>query len=329
MLEPDELKELAADIAKNGLLNPVVLLEDQVLDGRNRMLACKLAGVTPEFTEWEQNGVSPVAWVIAQNLRRRHLTAGQRAAVAVEAKPLFDAEIKNGRPTKNSPKNGRVSGWKERIVADQFDVSHGYVGAAQQIKDRDELLFQELKAGRLSLPEAQRELGLMQKATKVMVSSECNEWYTPPKYLKAAREVIGDFDLDPASCRVANKVVKAKEYFTREQNGLSRTWHGSVWLNPPYGDVCPKFVARLVKAYESGEVAQAVLLVNSHSTDNKWFQPLFSYVLCFTDHRPKFWSDKGESNSPSHGSVFVYFGKRPGKFISVFSQFGAVVKRCV
>jgi ParB-like chromosome segregation protein Spo0J len=106
LLEPDELKELAADIAEHGLLNPVVLLDGKVLDGRNRVLACKLARVKPEFVAWEQNGIPAVAWVIAQNLHRRHLAAGQRAAVAVEAKPLLAAEIKPGRPKKNGANNG-------------------------------------------------------------------------------------------------------------------------------------------------------------------------------------------------------------------------------
>jgi hypothetical protein len=52
ILEGDELNDLAEDIRKYGLQNPVVLLDGKVLDGRNRLLACKLADVEPSFQEW-------------------------------------------------------------------------------------------------------------------------------------------------------------------------------------------------------------------------------------------------------------------------------------
>ena len=72
-LPDQELRELAEDIAANGLQNPIVLYQGQILDGRNRWDACQLAGVKPRFTEFV--GDDPLAWVISQNLTRRHLTA--------------------------------------------------------------------------------------------------------------------------------------------------------------------------------------------------------------------------------------------------------------
>lgn len=48
-LEGKELRELATDILANGLLNPIVLAGETVLDGRNRLLACKIASVEPKF----------------------------------------------------------------------------------------------------------------------------------------------------------------------------------------------------------------------------------------------------------------------------------------
>jgi hypothetical protein len=67
---------------ERGLLNPITLAGRQVLDGRNRLSACRLAGVKPRFEEWSDPGCGPVAWVISQNLHRRHLNESQRAMIA-------------------------------------------------------------------------------------------------------------------------------------------------------------------------------------------------------------------------------------------------------
>ena len=50
--------------------------------------------------------------------------------------------------------------------------------------------------------------------TKVMLSNESNEWYTPEWVCNKVREVMGSIELDPASCEYANKFVKADNYYT-------------------------------------------------------------------------------------------------------------------
>ncbi|MFJ7590836.1 ParB N-terminal domain-containing protein [Streptomyces sp. NPDC097617] len=48
MLDQDELHDLAESIKTEGLHHPIVLDPDGVLvDGRNRLAACKIAGVEP------------------------------------------------------------------------------------------------------------------------------------------------------------------------------------------------------------------------------------------------------------------------------------------
>ena len=56
-------------------------------------------------------------------------------------------------------------------------------------------------------------------------SSESVEWYTPKKYIEAARIVMGNIDLDPASSKMANEIVKAPAYFTRDDDpdGLNQS----------------------------------------------------------------------------------------------------------
>lgn len=88
MLADDELKELAADIAERGLLQPIVLdVEGRILDGRNRYAACALAGVEPSFTTYD--GDDPEGYALAVNIARRHLTKGQQAMVIAKADNLY------------------------------------------------------------------------------------------------------------------------------------------------------------------------------------------------------------------------------------------------
>src|ERR1051325_9718595 len=60
------------------------------------------------------------------------------------------------------------------------------------------------------------------------------EWYSPPELIERARTVMGSIDLDPASCALAQRVVKAETWFDAKHDGLKRRWTGNVWLNPPF-----------------------------------------------------------------------------------------------
>ena len=60
------------------------------------------------------------------------------------------------------------------------------------------------------------------------------ENYTPNYIMKSVREVLDNIDLDPASCELAQNIVKAKEYYTEQSDGLNHEWYGNVYLNPPY-----------------------------------------------------------------------------------------------
>ena len=76
-----EFDALVDDIRQHGLRQSIVLYEGKILDGRNRYLACRKAGVEPIIFQHREgcSGIGdPVAWVISVNLRRRHLTPEQR-----------------------------------------------------------------------------------------------------------------------------------------------------------------------------------------------------------------------------------------------------------
>lgn len=80
LLSGEAFDNLVADIREHGLLQKIVTLNGEILDGRNRLRACGEAGVVPEFIEFD--GDDPVAFVVSTNLHRRHLSESQRAMVA-------------------------------------------------------------------------------------------------------------------------------------------------------------------------------------------------------------------------------------------------------
>jgi hypothetical protein len=77
-----------------------------------------------------------------------------------------------------------------------------------------------------------------QERKQAELLSTC-EWYTPKRYIDAARKVLRSIDLDPATSKLAQTVVKAKTFYTAEDDGLSKQWHGRVWLYPPTYAIWP------------------------------------------------------------------------------------------
>jgi len=182
------------------------------------------------------------------------------------------------------------------------------------------------------------------QSMEVLTSSFTNEWYTPPEYADAAREVMGSIDLDPASSEIANRLIRAKKYFTKEDDGLSKTWFGNIFVNPPYGKIGTKskqdvWSHKLMEEFLYRRTQSAIILTRVVA-GYVWFDNLFHKVrppVCITEGRiafikPEWVNGDGSVTRPKKGagrskvaSAFWYFGMDWGKFEKVFKQFGRVI----
>jgi len=168
----------------------------------------------------------------------------------------------------------------------------------------------------------------MEKSNHRAIGTGVNEWYTPEIYISAVRVLFdGKIDLDPASSEIANKVVMADTFYSLEDNGLSKTWTGKVWLNPPYAQPhIMYFMQKMVNEYSIGNVSEAVALTHNY-TDTAWFHCAASVcsAICFTRGRIRFLSPDGKKACPTQGQAFFYYGFNVEKFETIFKEFGLIV----
>jgi ParB family chromosome partitioning protein len=165
------------------------------------------------------------------------------------------------------------------------------------------------------------------KKAHVANNSGENEWYTPAPIIEAARNVMGGIDVDPASSDVANKTVQAATYYTKDDDGLTKEWVGSVWMNPPYAQpLIRDFSETLVSQYKNQIVTQAIVLVNN-ATETAWFQSLAeaACALCFPSGRIRFLDPSGVPGAPLQGQAIIGLGVDVLAFYSAFSDFGFCV----
>lgn len=184
MLPEPDLRRLAEDIAKHGLMYPIVVdVEGRVIDGRNRLAACRIAGVEPTFETYDGD---PVARVVSANNERRHLSTGRRAmATALTlaengrreggrwkrgSVPDANTEIGNSTWANNMKMAGVVLDWKPDlawdVVTDKVKLADAYDQAvkarkhAERIAELPDDLRALVEAGEVTLDDALRRARL-------------------------------------------------------------------------------------------------------------------------------------------------------------------------
>jgi phage N-6-adenine-methyltransferase len=127
-------------------------------------------------------------------------------------------------------------------------------------------------------------------------------------------DALGPFDLDP--CAASERPWDcARENYTEADDGLSKSWHGMVWLNPPFDRYqVGQWLAKLA-AHDNG-----IALVHAR-TEAMWFRPIWeaASLVCFLDKRIKFCRPNGVEQRANSGApvVIAAFGEEASKRLSV------------
>lgn len=324
-----DLQRLADSIADIGLLQPIVVTPDRkLIAGERRLRACS------EILGWQEipTRIVEIDSIARgehdENEVRKDFTPSERVSIVAAIRTTGRA----GRPD-NSQNIGNKVTVPEAAKVAGFGNEETYRQARTVVERGIPELVEAMDSGEIAISKAAeiaRAEPEVQQAAIVNRTSFTgnNEWYTPAEYIEHARSVIGEFDLDPASSEIANAAVRAKAFYTEDEDGLSLSWHGSVWLNPPYAQpAIGQFIEKAIHEFGSGAVDRMIVLTHNY-TDTRWFQAAAQAAdaICFTKGRIRFESPTGEKAAPTQGQAFFYFGDDINQFHAVFSDIGLVVQ---
>jgi len=311
-------------------------LDHVLIDGHNRYAICTKHGLPFETVAKEFAGRAEARiWMRGNQMGRRNLNPGWR----IELNKGMKADllvVGSKRHEATLPQKGE-KGFRsvlslndkalepvntQKEIAKAAGVSTGQVAMAEQIMKKAPDLWEKVKADEVSISTAYKQINV-----HVGHNSGENEWYTPSEYIEAARATMGTIDCDPASSAKANETVNAATYFDKEADGLTKEWDGNVWMNPPYAQpLMAQFAEAIAYKFESGEINQAVALVNN-ATETAWFQRMAraSCAICFPTSRIKFIDQNGKaSGAPLQGQAVLYMGDNAELFARNFSTFGII-----
>lgn len=142
-----------------------------------------------------------------------------------------------------------------------------------------------------------------------MIGSD--EWYTPADIINS----LCKFDLDPATSVDAYMLNRsAKDFYTKEENGLKLNWESRVWLNPPYSAPLLQEFLNKMAVHNRGI---ALIYSKIHA---KWFHDIVlnnATAIKFLYDRIRFLkSDGTKGMQPRSSSMLVAYGREDAKILS-------------
>lgn len=173
MIGPDEFEALKRDIAEHGQREPILLVDGEVVDGRNRMRACEELGVEPKVENLTAAEAGDVfALVMSLNFHRRHLKPHEKgAALAAWLEHRGGGKQKAGRPKTESAHDGPISVTKAAATLNiPKATAQRHLQAAEDYKAAAPQLRAKVDAGEIT-PKKARELTEREAYREVIASA--------------------------------------------------------------------------------------------------------------------------------------------------------------
>jgi ParB-like chromosome segregation protein Spo0J len=149
-MDPATFDALVADIAKNGLREPIIVDQlGRIVDGRNRFNACLKLEMSPRIERRSFTDGEALRFSASRNLHRRHLTIGQRSSIAAE----IATRMRGGMQPAKSP-----DAMSQADAARLMGVSERAVRSAARLLRNAPDLHQQVKDDALSLHAAEKRL---------------------------------------------------------------------------------------------------------------------------------------------------------------------------
>lgn len=148
-----------ADIKAHGQREVIVMLDDQVLDGRNRYIACLKLGLKPRMRDFTCIDGSPLDYVWSQNVARRHLDTAQRA-MAIAKRSTF---VQRG-----SPDYARIGGLMSQGLAEQAESE---LATIRQMADRPITTKEAAEIADVSMRQVDRARTVLRYGTPEEIAS--------------------------------------------------------------------------------------------------------------------------------------------------------------
>jgi hypothetical protein len=218
MMDEPDLAELVRDIERFGQREPIVLLDNKILDGRNRFKACLQLGITPKFREYHGN--DPIGFVVSLNLKRRHLTTSQRAMVAARIANLAVGSNQHVHRLKQDNMTGEEFSPPMTVTAKTMKIDRKTGQAAKTVLSTGHVdLIAAVDQGEISVSAA----AIIAKEPKdvqqlVMTPSQDKELSTALKRLQNAKAQDDEADkfVPPDPLSEDEKAERERIFGTRE-----------------------------------------------------------------------------------------------------------------
>lgn len=230
LISKEELNSLAEDIKENGLNNSICLYQEKIIDGRNRSIACKKAGIEPTYKKLKfKSEEKAIAYVFSENFHRRHLNTAQKAEAAIKlekiesilakkrqdqtnklkrdkkgkltSKPVVSHGLTTGKKTKEL-KPDTKKGKSGNIVAKKLKISNKTIQKAKKIKKiakKDPIIakkWEQAKNGKGTITGIYKGIKLKEAKDKIIKDTKDQlkkTKYKPNIYLKDYSNYLEQF----------------------------------------------------------------------------------------------------------------------------------------